>query len=403
MLILILVIFIVYTLLLRQKLLKNKPTYLYYREIPTNDTPAYVGKIIKGHIDGNDIIATILDLSYKKYIEIKTEIIKRKEKRVLYLKRNIKTLELQEHELFLINQIFKNDNRIIFDDYVKSLKFKKDFKAFDKMLDRRIERKSIYKSSLLKNINKIILLTSFSLFGIIIFYSFLAPIILNLMKLSIKTKTIINIIISGILYVFISYKYISYINKSTNTQENINLYLTYIILSIVVGGSIIFNGFEKILSILYIELYWYKIIINFILSVIVLLYMFNIIKHTEKQEYLYYFFIIIGIISIIADLKLAICISIIFFATYIFFKSPKNTNLKQEDFVYKWFSFKKYLEDYSMLSEQEENAIIIWEKYLIYAISLGINKKIIKKYSKLNKNILINEQYIKRFYIEYLE
>ena len=48
-------------------------------------------------------------------------------------------------------------------------------------------------------------------------------IILNVIPLEIKAKTIINIIISGAIYVFVAYKYISYINKSTNVQENINL------------------------------------------------------------------------------------------------------------------------------------------------------------------------------------
>lgn len=402
MLIIILIIFILYTFILRKKLLRDN-NYIYYRETPTNDTPAYVGKIIKGHTDGNDIIATILDLSFKNYIEIKIEMVNGKQKRVLYLIKNAKKIELEEHELFLINQIFKNENRIIFDDYIKSSKFKKDFKAFDNMLDRRVERKSIYKSSRLKNINKIILLTSFSIFGITIFYSILLPIIINVMQFSIQTKIIINISVSVIINVFISNKYISYINKSTNTQENINLYSTYIILSIIVGVRLIFFDFEKMLSVLYIELYWYRIIINFILSVVVLLYMFNIINHTEKQEYLYYFFLVTGIISIILDLKIVICFCIIFFATYIFLKSPRNTIFKQNDFIYKWISFKRYLEDYSMLSEQEENAIIIWEKYLIYAIALGINRKIIRKYGRLSKNILINEQYVKRFYMEYLE
>jgi len=77
--------------------------------------------------------------------------------------------------------------------------------------------------------------------------------------------------------------------------------------------------------------------------------------------------------------------------------------LREEDYVYKWLCFKKFLEDYSILDKQDENAILVWDKYLIYAISLGINKQIIKKYGKLNKNILIDEKYLERFYIEYLE
>ena len=131
--------------------------------------------------------------------------------------------------------------------------------------------------------------------------------------------------------------------------------------------------------------------------------MFNIIKHTEKEEYIYYIFIIFGIISILTNLKISMCISILFFAIYNFFKSPNHTKLKQEDFVYKWTAFKKYLEDYSLLSGQDENAILIWEKYLIYAISLGINKKILKKYGTLSNSFIINEKYLKKFYIEYIE
>ena len=131
--------------------------------------------------------------------------------------------------------------------------------------------------------------------------------------------------------------------------------------------------------------------------------MFNIIKHDEKREYWYYFFTIVSIFGIILNLKIAMCICIIFLTTYIFWKSPKHSNLKEEDYVFKWSAFKKYLEDYSMLGEQEENAILIWERYLIYAISLGINKKIVRHYGKLNKISLIDEHYMRKFYIEYLE
>lgn len=56
-----------------------------------------------------------------------------------------------------------------------------------------------------------------------------------------------------------------------------------------------------------------------------------------------------------------------------------------------------------MLSNQDANAIAIWEKYLIYAISLGINKKIIRKYAQLNDIELLNEIYLKKIYVEYFE
>ena len=82
-------------------------------------------------------------------------------------------------------------------------------------------------------------------------------------------------------------------------------------------------------------------------------------------------------------------------------KYSATPELRQE--ALKLAGLKKYLEDYSMLGEQEENAILIWERYLIYAISLGINKKIVRHYGKLNRISLIDENYMRKFYIEYLE
>ena len=166
MIVIVLIVILIYSLLLSIILFKNRKEKNYYRDIPTNDPPAYVGKIVKGHIDGNDLIATILDLSYKGYIRIEIERIKGRDKRVLCLQRNVQSLELKEHEMFIINQIFKTSNRVVFDDYLKSPKFKQDFKTFDKMMDRRSEIKNRYNNSALKNINKILLLTMFLLFGI---------------------------------------------------------------------------------------------------------------------------------------------------------------------------------------------------------------------------------------------
>ena len=402
----VLIIVIVYALILRKKFLKDKTEKTYYRDIPSKESPAIVGKTVKGHIDGNDIIATILDLSYRGYIKIKTEEIDGKEKMVLYLNNNLSITELQEHELFLIKQMFKNKNRTLFDDYIKSNTFKQDFKTFDKMLERRIERKIIKGNSLLKNVNKILLFISYVVFGICIFYSLIMPITLivnNISKFDIKTIIQINVIISIILYILVGYKYISYIKKSANARENMIINITYIILSIVFGIMILFNNYNNLYEIFYNEFIWYKIILNFIISVITILYMFNIIKHNLKEEYLYYIFVIISFLAIIIDMKMVMGICIVFFTTDIFFQTPKHNHLKDNDYIQKWLSFKNYIEDYSMLSEQEEKSIIIWEKYLIYAIVLGVNKKIIEKYAQLNNIQILNKVYLKKLYIEYFE
>ena len=403
----VLIIIVLYSLTIRKLFLEKSESQTYIREIPTEDSPAYVGKIIKGHVDGNDIVATILDLSQKGYIKIYSEKNKfGKEEKVLELKEEMNSLKLQEHELFLVNRIFQNKNKVIFEEYVKSERFKLDFKAFDEMLSRKQERHVLSKNSKLKNVNKILLLSSFMLLGTFIFYAILAPIIGMLINYGIDNKksiVLINITISSIIHAGISYLYITYISKSTSMRENINLRISYIVLSISFAIVLIVGGFENISLILIEELVWYRIGINCIVALIVLLYMFNIIKHNDKNEWLYFVFIVLSIIGIIFSFDLLMCLCIIFFITYIFFKSPKHTKLKEEDYIYKWEAFKRFLEDYSLLGEQEENAILIWEKYLVYAISLGINKKIIKKYGRLNKNILIDEKYFEKFYIEYVE
>ena len=400
----ILIILIIYSIILRKIILKKD--LFYYREIPSKDSPAYVGKIIKGHVNGNDIIATILDLKEKGYIEIENEKIKGKEKKILILQREINTVELKEYEVFLLKRIFGNKDRVIFDDYLESPRFKKDFKEFDKMIERRIEKNSIYKTSILKNINKIIFLISFACLGIVLSYSIMQPIAMSMSYIfNIELEKIIieNIIINAIIICAFIYKYVTYISKSTSERENLNLYITYIALIIMIGIFILTGNIKNVINTFKEEVGLYKIIVNQILAIIVVLYMFNIIKHDETREYWYYIFIVISIFSIVMNFKITSCIDIIFFTTYLFYKSPKHIRLKENDYVWKWKAFKNFLEDYSMLNEQEESAILIWEEYLIYAISLGINKKVVKKYSKLSKNYLIDDKFIKNLYIEYFE
>lgn len=45
----------------------------------------------------------------------------------------------------------------------------------------------------------------------------------------------------------------------------------------------------------------------------------------------------------------------------------------------KWRSFRKYLTDFSMLKDADIPAITLWEHYLVYAISLGVAKEVIKQ------------------------
>ncbi len=66
---------------------------------------------------------------------------------------------------------------------------------------------------------------------------------------------------------------------------------------------------------------------------------------------------------------------------YIIYVSKKTTPFTQKGLEenLKWKGLKKYMEDYSLLKEREVPEIVLWEKYLVYATSFGIAKKVLKQ------------------------
>lgn len=44
-----------------------------------------------------------------------------------------------------------------------------------------------------------------------------------------------------------------------------------------------------------------------------------------------------------------------------------------------WKSFKKYMEDFSLLKEKEVPDLVLWEKYLVFATAFGISEKVLKQ------------------------
>lgn len=45
----------------------------------------------------------------------------------------------------------------------------------------------------------------------------------------------------------------------------------------------------------------------------------------------------------------------------------------------KWLAFKKFLKDFSNLNDAQIGSIVLWEHYLVYAVSLGVAKQVIKQ------------------------
>jgi uncharacterized membrane protein len=67
---------------------------------------------------------------------------------------------------------------------------------------------------------------------------------------------------------------------------------------------------------------------------------------------------------------------IIIFAVPLRFKRRSVTG--QEDYV-RWAAFKRFLEHFSEMQRHEIPSLIIWEYYLVYAVTLGVAKEVIKQ------------------------
>lgn len=56
----------------------------------------------------------------------------------------------------------------------------------------------------------------------------------------------------------------------------------------------------------------------------------------------------------------------------------RRTVTGQEDYV-RWTAFKRFLEHFSEMQRHEIPSLIIWEHYLVYAVTLGVAKEVIKQ------------------------
>jgi len=66
---------------------------------------------------------------------------------------------------------------------------------------------------------------------------------------------------------------------------------------------------------------------------------------------------------------------IIFFIPRLF---KRRSVTGQEDYV-RWAAFKRFLEHFSEMQRHEIPSLIIWEHYLVYAVTLGVAKEVIKQ------------------------
>ena len=52
------------------------------------------------------------------------------------------------------------------------------------------------------------------------------------------------------------------------------------------------------------------------------------------------------------------------------------------EYYLKWLNFRRFLSDYSLISERPPESVILWEKYLVYATALGVADTVMKALQK---------------------
>lgn len=130
-------------------------------------------------------------------------------------------------------------------------------------------------------------------------------------------------------------------------------------------------------------------------------------KEIEKSEkwankstiYFIFAFITIMMFVFIAPFFIAISCFICGFITNRIAKKTRMLTQKGLNEQEKWKGLKRYMEDFSLLNEKEVPALILWEKYLVYATAFGIADKVLKqlkiRYPELaDETYLINNGYM---------
>lgn len=367
----------------------------YYRDIPSSKSPAQVGLLVKGKVDGNDIISTLLDLNMRGFIEIENRYIDNQEKCVLKLVPRERILSLNEYENFLINQVFKDNTEVVFDDYLRHNNTQEMYNAFNIMVKKRITDESVHKISWKKNIFKINFIVCYLLFGLSLFY----PIFQIMFRNFEINSVVISLVLGFMICVIFFLLYNSFVNSSRLKLDKLILEISYpiiFILGIIIIGSYFIDkniGFDS-------EIYFQAI--NILFSIFAI-YTFISSSKKERNATFEFLFIIYSIISMIFNNTIGVMIGIIYFSLRSYQIAPNHINYKDNDELTKWIALKKYLNDFTIIGQREMQEVKMWEKYLVYAISLGVNKKCIEEYTKLSHLKMLNENIINKFYIENID
>lgn len=80
------------------------------------------------------------------------------------------------------------------------------------------------------------------------------------------------------------------------------------------------------------------------------------------------------------DSKFLLFIPILFIFLLPYILKSSFPNVETQETIKKWEAFKKFLSDYSLLSEAKITSVHVWEHYFVYALILGVADKVAKAY-----------------------
>lgn len=360
----------------------------YFRDIPSDENPALVGLMVKGNVDGNDIIATILDLWKKEYINVEYKIINGKQKCVIKDAGKDRFLVLKDYENYLLDELFKDNQEIILEDFINSPKFEIIFKNIGNMIKKRVSIKKTHKISYKRLTSKINFLVNYVVLGFSMFFSIIY-IASNNFLLSIILGFSINIIIFILIKALLIREEKSVEGLLFGFSSTISVvYFCILIIAYLLSNYTYQNN-------QYLEMG------NVAISIIMLLCFF-IGDYNKKMSLtlIDYIIFLYAVPSIIFGNVIGLCVSIIYLSHRIYLKSPKHSYLSDGNEIDKWIALKKFLNDFSIINKREMNEVTIWDKYIVYGIAMGVNKKVINEYIKLSDIKLINQKILDKFYRE---
>lgn len=116
--------------------------------------------------------------------------------------------------------------------------------------------------------------------------------------------------------------------------------------------------------------------------------------------------IVLGVISLLLEqFILFIGMIVVFITSVLCCALLKRLTQKGEDELALWEGFKNFLKDFTSFNEKELPDIVLWERYIVYAVAVGMGKKILEElpivYHQLNDDSYCINHRMTNMYILY--